>query len=131
MKRKKRIPQAYRIWSEGKYIDLWNIPHFLISMIISFIFVFFNFNLSMALLGIVILKTIWEIYEHIYVTKEAYTNKLCDVLTGVLAVLFTYKILPTNLINIPVVITLIIISVILGSWGLYSMKRLELFIKKK
>lgn len=129
-KEKKQISLIYRVWTEGKYIDLWNIPHFLMSLLLGFTFIYFNLTLSASVILIIILKTFWEIYEHIYVTKEAISNKIFDVITGVLAILFLYYANQFYPINLAGFFTVFVLAIFLGAWGLYSMKKLGLFIKK-
>lgn len=124
----KQISWFYRIWKEGKYIDLWNIPHFLISLLAGFIFIYLHLTFLSSIVLIILLKTTWEIYEHIYVTKEAIPNKIFDVLTGVLVIVSVYY-LPPNLITLRTFSYILFLNIILSIWGLYSMKRMNLFIK--
>ena len=127
---KKPIPLIYRIWKEGKYIDFWNIPHFLISLLLGYVFIYFNIALATALVLIIFLKTCWEIYEHAYVTKEAIPNKILDVLTGILAIIVLYSANQFHPITLLGFLVILALSIIFGAWGLYSMKKLDLFIKK-
>lgn len=127
---KKLLPLKYRIWKEGKYIDLWNIPHFLVSLLLGYVFIYFSLNLATSLVLIIFLKTCWEIYEHAYVTKEEIPNKILDVLTGVLAVIVLYSVNQFHPINLAGFLVILALSIFFGAWGLYSIKKLGLFIKK-
>jgi hypothetical protein len=130
-KEKIQISLIYRVWKEGKYIDLWNIPHFLMSLLLGFIFIYFNLTISASVILIIILKTFWEIYEHIYVTKEVIPNKIFDVITGILAISFIYYINRFYPITLAGFLITLVLAIVLGAWGLYSMKKLGLFIREK
>lgn len=125
----KKAPLIFGLWKEGKYVDMWNLPHFFISLLIGFILIYLNTSILVALISIIILKTCWEVYEHFYVIKEDIHNKILDVVTGVLAILTIYYLnsfYPVSLIGF--FITLLL-TIAFSYWGLYSMKKLDLFIK--
>lgn len=129
MKKQIKLPWYHRIWSEGKYVDFWNVPHFLIGILIGFILIYLKSPFILSLFIVFIIKSSWEIYEHIWVIKEAIPNKILDVVTGILGYLFIYSInqsRPLTWINLVVII---ILEIIFASWGLYSAKKLDLYIK--
>jgi len=71
------------IWKEGKYIDLWLIPHLLIGILLGQLFLLINFNLTISLIIILALAIIWELFEIIIKIKEAIPNKIIDVLAAI------------------------------------------------
>jgi hypothetical protein len=129
--KKEKISWFFRIWHEGKYVDLWNIPHLLISLLICFTFIYLNLSFISSILLIIFLKASWEIFEHKFVTFEAIPNKILDVITGILAVVVAFYLKNLQLINSFTIILTLILEIIFALWGLYSMKKLNLFIKRK
>lgn len=126
--KKQKISWIYAIWEEGKYIDLWNLPHFLIGVILGFILIFLNVSLNYSLLIVFLIKLTWEIYEHLKVIKEAIPNKILDIVTGILgylAVFYLNKFRSMGLEEFLIVLTL---AILLGAWGFYSAKKLDNFI---
>lgn len=129
--KKEKISWIYRIWKEGRYVDLWNLPHFLISLLIGFVFIYFNFSFYPSIILIILIKIIWEIYEHVYVIKEAIPNKILDVVTGILAIIFAFHLKNIDLITLKIIFITFLLELFFGSWGMYSAKKLNLLIKKK
>jgi hypothetical protein len=125
---KKELAFYHRIWREGKYIDLWNLPHFLISLLLGITFIYLGLTFFTSIILIILIKTVWEIYEHKYVIKEAIPNKILDVVTGVLGVLFAFYLNKTSLINPPVFLFILLLELVFGTWGLYSARKLKLYI---
>ncbi len=125
----KQLPLYHRIWSEGRYVDFWNIPHFLVGLLIGFVLIYLKSPFALSLFIVFLIKSGWEIYEHIRVIKEAIPNKILDVVTGILGYLFIYWInqsRPLTQIDLGLVVLL---EIFFASWGLYSAKKLGLYIK--
>ncbi|MFA7252683.1 MAG: hypothetical protein WC027_02395 [Candidatus Paceibacterota bacterium] len=120
----------HSIWKEGKYLDLWSLPHFLVGIILGHIFIYFGLDLAIALVATLIIKIAWEIYEHKYVTIEAVPNKILDVVVGIIGLIVIYIYNDYSLINLTSFSVILIINIIFSSWGLLSMKKMNLFIKK-
>lgn len=130
MKKQRSIPVKYRIWKEGRYLDLWNLPHFIIGVLLGFILISYNVSFANSLLIVFFIKLAWEIYEHLHVVKETIPNKILDVLTGVLGFLSIYIFSLQHQLNFIGFVFVVIIEIILGLWGLYAMKKMDLFLKK-
>ena len=126
---KKKVPLIYQIWEEGKYLDLWNIPHFLIGILIGFALIFFSVPLIYSLIIVFLIKLSWEIYEHINVIKETIPNKILDIVTGLLGYLFIFYINNLRPITLKDFFIVLAVELFIGSWGLYSAKKLDNFIK--
>ena len=120
----------HSIWKEGKYLDLWSLPHFLVGIILGHIFIYFNLSLTIALIATLVIKTVWEVYEHKYVTIEAVPNKILDVIIGLIGLITVYVYNDYALINLVSFSVILIINIIFSFWGLLSMKKMNLFIKK-
>ena len=65
---------------EGKYVDLWSIPHFTAGVL---------FGLTGIGLGFVVaIATVWEVVEIYARTREYPTNRVADVILAALGWLF-------------------------------------------
>lgn len=128
-KRGKKLPWYHRIWSEGRYIDFWNIPHFLVGILIGFILIYLKSPFVLSLFIVFLIKGSWEIYEHIWVIKETIPNKILDVVTGILGYLFIYSINQNRPLTLIDLVIVVLLEIVFASWGLYSAKKLDLYIK--
>lgn len=117
MSKKKKID----IWAEGKYIDLWSIPHVLSGIILFMIFQYLGMGFWFNFILATIIMTWWEFFEeHFMNVNEYITNKIMDVVTGIIGWLVIYflivyygvsKIFPYFLITVA-------IYLLLNFWGL-------------
>ena len=73
------------IWREGKWLDLWSVVHFLsgISVALSFYFLHFGALASVALAFVGLVA--YEMWEVIVKIEEAPTNRLMDVVVGMVS----------------------------------------------
>lgn len=65
-----RVKQA-SIGFEGKYVDWWSIPHFVVGVLFGLV--------GMRLGYVVIIASVWEIVEVFAHTREAPTNRVTDI----------------------------------------------------
>ncbi len=78
----------YKIWKNGKYLDLWSVNHVLAGSVIAWplyklgVPVVYNFGLAMLLI------VGWEIYEIIYNIRETWQNRATDIITGIIGFVF-------------------------------------------
>lgn len=127
----KSIPIYQRIWKEGKYIDFWNIPHFLAGMLLAIILIHLNFSFYFALILTIILKISWEMYERKKVIKETIENQFFDVVTGVLGFLALH-LFYTQYFNLVLAqVFIFVIWIGLTVWGFIAMKKLGSLIFHK
>jgi len=73
------------LWKEGKYVDLWTIPHVIFGGISMFIFSYLGLNLLLNFLISVFIMVFWEFFELYFLgVKEHLPNKVMDVVTGII-----------------------------------------------
>lgn len=115
-----------RLWEEGKYVDLWTLPHILSGVIMAGIFNWLSLIFWPNLLISAALMIGWEFFElyalHVH---EHLTNKVMDVVTGLLGFFTMYSLIikySAAAIS-PYLIALIIIYACLNTWGYLSYKR--------
>ncbi len=70
------------IWREGKYLDLWSVPHFLSGMCVAFALFFLGFALNAALTIAFLLLVAYEMFEVIAQIEETRWNRVLDVVVG-------------------------------------------------
>lgn len=135
MKKYKQKPKSlsplYKIWREGKYIDFWNIPHLLAGVLLGFVIIYLRLSFFTGLFIVFLVKLSWEIYEHLNVVKEAIPNKILDILTGLLGFISVYYANNYRPVTFTEFLVIAVLDILLGIWGLYSMKKLNLFIQDK
>ena len=78
------------IWREGKYLDLWSVPHFLSGMSVGFALYFLRFELSAACIIAFLLFIAYEMFEVIAEIEETRWNRTLDVVVGMISFIPTY-----------------------------------------
>ena len=66
-----RIKQS-SLGFEGKYVDLWSIPHFVAGALLALV--------GLPLLFVVAIATVWEVVEIYARTREYPTNRIADII---------------------------------------------------
>lgn len=119
------------IWTEGKYIDFWSIPHILIGFVIGVLLIdLLKLSFLISLFAVTIIKIGWEIWEDKYLIKEQFTNKIFDVICGIIGFLIFYFLNDPNALNLGMLIITSSSWLILASWGYVSMHKLSSNQKK-
>ncbi|OGG59857.1 hypothetical protein A2765_04705 [Candidatus Kaiserbacteria bacterium RIFCSPHIGHO2_01_FULL_56_24] len=95
------------IWREGKYLDLWSVPHFLSGMVVGFSLFFLGFALNAALTIAFLVLVAYEMFEVIAQIEETRWNRILDVVVGMASFTPTFLLAPH--FNQPYVIVLFII----------------------
>jgi len=78
------IPNVSAGWNEGRYFDRWMIVHFLVGVMGGFSNIYFMLTVPMVLLVGAVLMALWEALEHAKGIREAWENRILDVLVGLL-----------------------------------------------
>jgi len=79
------------LYKEGKYIDLWSVPHVLSGVILAIIFNHLGMSFWLNFILSIIIMTWWEFFEeHVLNAREFLTNKIMDVVTGVIGFIIVY-----------------------------------------
>ena len=126
-----RIDHA-KLWSEGRYVDLWTIPHILAGVLLAGYFYWLGILFITNLLITTLLVIAWEFFElHFLGVHEHFTNSVTDIVVALIGFAITYGFIinyPFATI-IPYLLGLTAIYIILNSWGFlaYKRKKLERF----
>ena len=81
-------------WREGKYLDLWSVPHFLSGMVMAFCIFFLGFEVRAALVIAFLLLVGYEMFEVIAKIEETRWNRTLDVVVGMASFVPTFLIVP-------------------------------------
>ncbi len=76
------IPNVSAGWNEGRYFDRWMIVHFLVGVMGGFSNLYFTLTVPMVLLVGAALMALWEALEHAKGIREAWENRVLDVVVG-------------------------------------------------
>jgi len=73
------------IWREGKYLDLWSVPHFLSGVALALAMHFFGFAaLPTYIIGFLLLVA-YEMFEALVKIEETRMNRILDVVVGMVS----------------------------------------------
>jgi hypothetical protein len=87
------------IWAEGKWLDLWSVPHFLSGVVVAFCLHFFSFGIPASFVIAVLLLIAYEMFEVITRIEEMWTNRLMDVVVGMTSFTPTFLFIPSMSTN--------------------------------
>lgn len=82
------------IWREGKYLDLWSVPHFLSGIAVAFALFFLGFAANAAFVIAFLLLVAYEMFEVIAKIEETRWNRVLDVVVGMASFTPTFLLLP-------------------------------------
>lgn len=97
------------IWREGKYLDLWSVPHFLSGMIVGFSLFFLGFAVNAAFTIAFLLLVAYEMFEVIAQIEETRWNRVLDVVVGMASFAPTFLLAPYGREPYIVIVFIIII----------------------
>jgi len=117
-------------WKEGKYVDLWSIPHILSGIVLGAILFSLGVSFVPSLVISLVLFVGWEAVEVFVGIKEHITNMTMDVVCDLLGFFITsyfYFILlkPFSLITILIFVGLFVIFDLWGFTAYEKRHRLE------
>jgi hypothetical protein len=82
------------LWKEGKYVDMWSIPHVLCGVILVGVFYYFKIGFWPNLILSTIIMIAWEFFElYVLDVHEYITNKIMDVVTGLIGFFIMYTLI--------------------------------------
>jgi len=70
------------IWREGKYVDMWSVPHLLSGIIFTGWLLVFGFDIWKIFFLHLALSILWEFVESFKKIHEHFNNKVVDVILG-------------------------------------------------
>ncbi len=118
-----------KLWAEGRYVDLWTVPHILAGVILAAVFNWLGISFWLNLLLSSILIISWEFFElHFLNVHEHLSNKVMDVVTGWLGFFVMYIFIVKFGITaiIPYLVALTVFYLLLNAWGFLAYKRRRL-----
>lgn len=82
------------MWAEGKWLDLWSVPHFLSGIALAFTIYLFKFDTDAAFIIAFLLLVAYEMFEVIAKIEETPTNRIMDVVVGMVSFTPTFLLAP-------------------------------------
>ena len=82
------------IWREGKYLDLWSVPHFLSGMLVALCVRYLGLATGPAFVIALIILIAYEFFEYFADIKEMFTNSVMDVVVGMVSFAPTFYLFP-------------------------------------
>ncbi|OGY57250.1 MAG: hypothetical protein A3D47_00980 [Candidatus Colwellbacteria bacterium RIFCSPHIGHO2_02_FULL_43_15] len=82
------------IWREGKYLDLWSVPHFLSGIVLGLIMHFLNFGTVPTFIIAFLCFVAYEMFEVIVKIEETRMNRTLDVVVGLVSFTPTFLLAP-------------------------------------
>jgi hypothetical protein len=76
--------------ADKQAFDVWSLPHFLSGILIGFPGLWYGMNFMSSFWILIILSAIFEVIEIITKVNEPLSNKLLDIILGIVAFLITY-----------------------------------------
>ena len=121
-----------KLWAEGRYIDLWTIPHILAGVLLGGYLYWLGVSFEINLAVTTILVISWEFFElHFLGVHEYFTNSLMDIIVALIGFAFMYFLIIKYSLEtvIPHLLVLTAVYIFLNAWGFlaYQKKKLEQF----
>ncbi len=118
-----------KLWEEGRYIDLWTIPHLLAGVVLCGLLNWLgaDFWLNLAISSLLII--IWEFFEYYALNvHEYFSNNISDIVCGWLGFIIMYGFIIKYTISIvlPYLLITTVIYLGLNAWGFMAYKRRKL-----
>ncbi len=113
------------IWREGKYLDLWSVPHFLSGMSVGFALYLFRFEPAAACIIAFLLFVAYEMFEVIAEIEETRWNRTLDVVVGMISFIPTFLLAPRFEMGVLVYACVVVVAVdgVLSYFGWKASKK--------
>ena len=107
-------------WVEGRYVDLWTIPHILAGVVLAGFLNWFSLSFWSNIIISMLIIIGWEFFElYMLDIHEHIPNKIMDVLTGLIGFLGMHYFI--NIFSIgPIIPYLIILTIIYISFNIWG-----------
>jgi hypothetical protein len=108
------------IWREGKWLDLWSVVHFLSGISMGFVISVLHFDTRGSIVIACILLIAYELWEAMVKIEETPTNRVMDVVVGMVSFLPTYLLLAPALVApsfIIVFVCVLTLNIVLSYFG--------------
>jgi len=73
------------MWREGKYLDLWSVPHFLSGIVVGWSLYAIGFGFKESAVISFLLLVLWECFELFAEIEEGWINRGLDVVVGMVS----------------------------------------------
>ncbi len=91
-----QVPLATFSWNEGVIFDLWTFIHIAVAISGGTLIRLLKMRLARGLLLILVLASVWEVFEYITNVFEVYINVILDVVVALIISAVTYLVLPKD-----------------------------------
>jgi hypothetical protein len=95
------------IWREGKWIDLWSVPHFLSGLSIGLGFFILRIDILGSIALVLVSLVAYEMWEAMVRIQETPTNRFMDVVVGMVGFLPAFFLFAPRLSEAPLVLTFV------------------------
>lgn len=82
------------VWQEGKWLDLWSVIHFLSGITMGFLPKYLGLDIFPAYIIAFLLLVLYEMFEAIAKIEETRSNRVMDVVVGMISFMIAYYIHP-------------------------------------
>ena len=82
-----------KFWWDGKFLDLWSIPHLLFGIVTILLFNQIGLDLVGGLFLTLLIAFLWEIFEYSKRWHEFLTNSLSDIVVAIIGYTITWLII--------------------------------------
>ncbi len=118
------------IWREGKWLDLWSVVHLLSGTCLALVIYLLRFEASAALIIATLLLVAYELWEAMVKIEEARTNRVMDVVVGLVSFVPTYFVLAPILSaeQIYAVFALVLtVNIVMSTFGWMASRKAAVF----
>jgi len=119
---KEKKPIVLDSWLGGKYFDWWMVLHFLGGFVIELSLLLLGLKMIVSSIITLLVLVLWEIYEYKKLIYEPISNKIIDIIVGLIGIgasIWVFKILE-NVSFVVVLASAFLIWAVLGIWGWQS-----------
>lgn len=120
------------IWHEGKYLDLWSVPHLLSGITLALIMHFLGFAAVPTFVVAFLIFVTYEMFEVIVKIEETRMNRILDVVVGMVSFIPTFLLAPRLTISQALALLVIVgvINAVLSSIGWWESQKAAVFERK-
>ena len=120
------------IWKEGKYIDMWSIPHLLSGITLALVMHFLGFATVPTLMVAFLLFVTYEMFEIIVKIEETRMNRVFDVVVGMVSFTPTFLLAPMLTTSQALVLLAVVVvaDAVISSIGWWESQKASAFENK-
>lgn len=100
------------LWREGKWLDLWSVVHVLSGLLLGFFLYLFRVDAMYGLVFVVVLLSVYELFELLVDIYEAPTNRIMDIAVGMLGYILAFFLFSPHLTGKYIVLTFVALLIV-------------------